>query len=55
MRSNILDGLSVVTVNIDTDNCMVEFRVGALKDFVVSVFFVVKSIQSFENEFENSN
>ena len=53
LRSDILDCLPVISIDIDADNCVVEVWVGALQDIIVLVLFVVKSIQTFENEFKD--
>eukprot|EP00349_Pseudokeronopsis_sp_Brazil_P012509 CAMPEP_0202980352 /NCGR_PEP_ID=MMETSP1396-20130829/86298_1 /ASSEMBLY_ACC=CAM_ASM_000872 /TAXON_ID= /ORGANISM="Pseudokeronopsis sp., Strain Brazil" /LENGTH=235 /DNA_ID=CAMNT_0049720287 /DNA_START=2028 /DNA_END=2735 /DNA_ORIENTATION=- len=40
--------------NIDSDNSIVEVRVGALYNFIVFVFCVVECVESFEEEFEDA-
>ena len=44
LRSDVLNSLSMVSENVDSDHCMVEFRVSALQDFIVLVLFVIHGI-----------
>ena len=44
----------MVSEDIDSYYCMIELWVGRLKNFVVSMFFIVQGIQSLEHEFKHS-
>jgi hypothetical protein len=55
LRSNILNGLSVVSENIDSDNGMVKVRVCALKNFIVLMLFIVQSLKSSKQEFKDTS
>ncbi len=42
----------MVPKDIYSDNCVVVFGICTLQDFVVSMLFVIQSVQAFEDEFE---
>ena len=44
LRSDVLNSLSMVSENVDSHHCVVEFRVCALQDFIVLVLFVIHGI-----------
>ena len=44
LRSDVLNSLSVVAVDVNSNNGVVELRVSALKDFIVGVLLIVESI-----------
>jgi len=44
LRSDVLNSLSVVAVDVNSNNGVVELRVSALEDFIVGVLLVVESI-----------
>ena len=49
---DVLDCLPMISVDIDSDHRIIEFRVSALQDFIILVFPVIQSIQSLEDEIE---
>ena len=51
---DVLNRLSMVSEDVDTHDSVVELRVGALKNFVVSVLFVVKRVEAPKQEFKHS-
>lgn len=50
--STDLDGLPVATVNVYSDDGLVERRVGALNDIIVEMLLVAEGIESLEHELE---
>ena len=55
LRLNVLDGLTMVSENIDANYCMVELWVGRLKNFIVGVFLIVQSVKPLQQEFKHSS
>jgi hypothetical protein len=55
LGSDILDSLSMVAVDVNSHDSVVEFRVGTLKDLIVGVLLIVESIEAFENELKNGD
>ena len=51
---NVLDGLSVLPVDVDSDDGLVEIGVGRLDDRVVDVVQVAECVESFEDKLEES-
>lgn len=41
LRANVLDGLSVVSININSDNCVVKFWICTLQNFIVLMLFII--------------
>ena len=54
LRLNILNGLTMISEYIHSNHSVIEVWVLTLEDIVVGVFFVIQSIQSFEDKFEHS-
>lgn len=54
LRSNILNSLSMISGDVHTDHCIVEFWVCALQDLIVLVFLIVQSVEATEEELENT-
>ena len=50
LRSDVLDGLSVVSVDIHSNHTAFELGVGALENLVVLMFFVVEGVEAFKYE-----
>ena len=50
---NVLYGLSVVPVDVDSHNGVVVVWVGALEHVVVCMLLVVESVQAFEDELKD--
>ena len=44
----------MVSVDVDSNYCVVEFRVSALKDFIVLVFLIAKGVKPSEKEFKHA-
>lgn len=54
LRLDVLDGLTMVSENIYSYYCMIKLWVGRLKNFVVSVLFIVQGVQPLKHEFKHS-
>lgn len=52
LRSYILDGLSMVPVDIHPYDRLIEVRICGLKDGIIGVVLVVESVKRFEDKFE---
>ena len=51
---DVLDSLPMVFEHVDSDYSVVKVRVSRLQDVIVSMLAVIKCIQAFEKELENS-
>lgn len=40
LRPNVLDGLSVISVDVDSHDCVVELGIGTLKNLVILVLLI---------------
>lgn len=53
LRPDVLDSLSVVAMDVDSHNCMVEVGVCAGQDVVVLVLLIVEGIEALEYKLED--
>jgi len=49
-----LNSLSVITENVHSNDRLVKFRIGALRDVVVQMFLVSQNVHALEYELEES-
>lgn len=50
LRSDVLDGLSVISVDVHSNHTSFELGVRALENLVVLMLFVIEGVEAFKNK-----